>query len=213
MNNFLQETEFVDFKNPIFETFLVDLPEFKNEIELSVFLYNKVREFFIYDPYHLDLRNQALKASYILTKKRAWCVEKAIVLAACLRRLGIPSRLGYAIVINHIGVEKLKSYLKRDEIVFHGYVDVFLNNKWVKCTPSFDSKICRFSGVDVLNFDGIHDSLFQPFVGSSRFMEYIHDYGVFADVPIELMNIEMKKYYPHLFEKEFNSKEFSFHHL
>jgi hypothetical protein len=44
-------------------------------------------------------------------------------------------------------------------------------------------------------------------------MEYIKDYGTFSDVPILLMNEEMKKYYPHLFESSFETKEFSFHHL
>jgi hypothetical protein len=44
-------------------------------------------------------------------------------------------------------------------------------------------------------------------------MEYLHFYGIFSDVPIELMNAEMKKYYPHLFESAFNEKEFSFLHL
>jgi len=44
-------------------------------------------------------------------------------------------------------------------------------------------------------------------------MEYLHYYGTFEDVPIELMNSEMKKYYPHLFEEVFAAKEFSFYHL
>jgi transglutaminase-like putative cysteine protease len=213
MQEYLIETTFLDYNNPIFDSFLRDIPTFLNQKDQAIFLYTKVREAFLYNPYHLDLRYQALKASAILTKKRAWCVEKAIVLAACARKFDIPSRLGYAIVINHIGVEKLTAYLRREEIVFHGYVELFLNDNWVKCTPSFDSRICKLSNVSVLEWDGETDSLFQPFEGDSRFMEYIHDYGTFSDVPIELMNSEMKKYYPHLFESEYNSKEFSFHHL
>ena len=43
-------------------------------------------------------------------------------------------------------------------------------------------------------------------------MTYIHQYGVFEDVPVELMHDEMRKYYPHLFEESFDSKEFSFHY-
>jgi hypothetical protein len=44
-------------------------------------------------------------------------------------------------------------------------------------------------------------------------MEYHHDYGVFEDVPVELMKAEMKKYYPHLFTGEVpNTKRFSFYH-
>jgi transglutaminase-like putative cysteine protease len=148
-----------------------------------------------------------------LSKQRAWCVEKASVLAACARKFGIPSRLGYAIVTNHIGVEKLISYLKRDEIVFHGFVELFIEGQWIKCTPAFDKRICRISGVEPLNWNGEEDSLFQEFDQGRKFMEYKKIYGTFSDVPIELMNAEMKEYYPHLFENEFNSKDFSFKHL
>ena len=213
MNEYLIETSFLDYTNTLFDDFLKDIPSSLNHKELAIQLYVKVRESFLYDPYHLDLRYNSLKSTTILTKKRAWCVEKAIVLAAAARKFNIPSRLGYAIVVNHIGVEKLTSYLKRPEIVFHGYVELFINDSWVKCTPSFDSRICRISNVSVLDWDGENDSLFQPFQGDSRFMEYIYDYGTFPDVPIELMNSEMKKYYPHLFDFVFDSKEFSFHHL
>jgi hypothetical protein len=176
-------------------------------------LYLKVRDGFIYDPYHLDLRSEALKASSIVTHKRAWCVEKAIVLAALYRKLGFPSRMGYAIVTNHIGTEKLTYYLRREEIVFHGYVEVFFEERWIKCTPAFDRRICRLSGVSPLDWDGEHDSLFQEFEGGKRFMEYLHFYGHFADVPLDQMNQEMKKYYPHLFDAEYNRSEFSFKHL
>ena len=178
--------------------------------QTAISLYEKVRDAFLYDPYHLHLTKDSLQGSHILAKKRAWCVEKAIVLAACARRLGIPSRLGYAIVVNHIGVEKLTQYLRRPEIVFHGYVELYIENRWVKCTPSFDRKICRMTGVPPLEWDGEHDSLFQAYSGDSQFMEYVHDYGVFADVPLELMKDEMKKHYPHLFEGEWEGKEFSF---
>jgi transglutaminase-like putative cysteine protease len=213
MNEYLIETSFLDYKNSLYDVFLKDIPSSLDHKELAIQLYIKVRESFLYDPYHLDLRHNSLKSSTILTKKRAWCVEKAIVLAAAARKFNIPSRLGYAIVVNHIGVEKLTNYLRRPEIVFHGYVELFINDSWVKCTPSFDSRICRISNVSVLDWDGENDSLFQPFQGDSRFMEYIHDYGTFPDVPIQLMNNEMKRYYPHLFDLVFDSKEFSFHHL
>ncbi len=213
MNEYLVETSFLDYTNTLFDDFLKDIPFNLTPKELAVQLYVKVRESFLYDPYHLDLTYDALKASNVLRKKRAWCVEKAIVLATCARKFGIPSRLGYAIVINHIGVEKLQQYLRREEIVFHGYVELFLNDNWIKCTPSFDSRICRLSHVSVLNWDGENDSLFQPYQGDERFMEYVFDYGTFPDVPIDLMNKEMKKYYPHLFEEVHDSKDFSFHHL
>lgn len=213
MKEYLCETPFLDFQHVSFDTFTAGIDPNLPEKEKAIALYFLVRDAFLYDPYHLDLTSEGLKASNVLSKKRSWCVEKSSVLAACLRKFGIPSRLGYAIVTNHIGVDKLIHYLRREEIVFHGFVDVFLNGKWVKCTPAFDQRICRVSGVTPLDWDGETDSLFQEFDQGKLFMEYKHFYGTFNDVPIELMNAEMKAHYPHLFEEMYDSKDFSFYHL
>jgi len=213
MEAYLKDTFFLDFQHEHFAAFLAPIDTTLPECELAVALYHHVRDAFIYDPYHLDLTEEGLKASNVLSKKRAWCVEKSSVLAACARRLGIPSRLGYAVVTNHIGVEKLTKMLRRDEIVFHGFVELYVNGTWVKCTPAFDVRICALSNVTPLDWDGKSDSLFQEYEQGKRFMEYRHFYGIFDDVPIQLMNDEMRTYYPHLFEKVYNSRDFSFKHL
>lgn len=214
MHEYLKETSFLDYTHPSFDEFTKELKlENSSDKEIAIHLYYLVRDYFIYDPYHLDLTEKGLKASNVLSKRRAWCVEKSTVLAALARKFGIPSRLGYGIVTNHIGVEKLTVILRRDEIVFHGYVELFIENKWVKCTPAFDERICQLMKVTPLEWDGETDSLFQEFEAQQKFMEYLHFYGDFSDVPMKLMNAEMKKYYPHLFEEEYISRQFSFRHL
>ena len=195
LEKYLEPTKFLNSDHESIKEFVNDISSLPTKKEQAIAIYYKVRDHFLYDPYHLDLRPEALLASDILKKSRAWCVEKAIVMAACLRALNIPSRLGYGIVVNHIGVEKLTTYLKRKEIVFHGYVEVYLDGKWVKATPAFDKKVCRLSGVPPLDWDGEHDAMFQQYRGKDKFMEYVHFYGVFDDVPVQLMNDEMKKYY------------------
>lgn len=212
MSTFLEETQSLNFNHPDLKQFLKEFNFGENSTENAKEIYYKIRDHFLYDPYHLDLTKKALVASEIIKKKRAWCVEKAIVMVTCCRAIGIPARFGFAIVTNHIGVEKLINYLQRNEIVFHGYVEVYLENKWIKCTPAFDKHVCRLSGVSTLNWDGKNDSMFQEFENGKKFMEYIHFYGEYADIPFKLMHQEMRNYYPHLFEKEFNSKAFSFKH-
>jgi transglutaminase-like putative cysteine protease len=214
MNDFLKSTYFLDFEHSSIQEYISDIQTIPSKKKQAIALYLKVRDGFLYDPFHLDLRYETLQSSTILTKKRAWCVEKAIVLASGLRALNIPASLGYAIVQNHIGVEKLTDMLKTEKIVFHGYVAVYLDEKWIKITPAFDKRVCRISQVQPLDWDGENDALLQAFEGHKKFMEYHHDYGTFNDVPIELMNQEMKKYYPHLFNGTHeNSKLFSFYHL
>ncbi len=207
---FLKPTTFLDFNHSIFDHFFDSMPDYDDSKKVAIWLYYQVRDRFLYDPYHLNLNSEALLASSIFTRNRAWCVEKSIVLAALARKKNIPSKLGFAIVTNHIGVDKLTSYLKRPEIVFHGYVSLYLEGNWVKCTPAFDQRICRISQVVPLDFDGENDSLFQAFHGDKKFMQYNHFYGEFTDLPIELMHTEMENHYPHLFQSEYNTRDFSF---
>lgn len=208
---FLSETPQMDYSSPEVRQFIETIPIDSDPIQQVVSIYETVRDSFLYDPYHLDLRPEFLKASIVASKKRAWCVEKSLLACACFRAFGFPARLGFGIVKNHIGVEKLKKYLQRDEIVFHGYVEVWIEEKWCKCTPAFDPRICHLSGVPLLEWDGREDSLFQAYVEGAQFMEYLHFYGEFADIPFELMHQEMQKYYPNLFESQIDTKAFSFH--
>ncbi|HLV42429.1 MAG TPA: transglutaminase-like domain-containing protein [Brumimicrobium sp.] len=210
---YLKATPILEVNHKSTLELIADIDSSLSKKEQAIALYYKVRDGFVYNPYHLDLRPEGLKSSVIMQKSRAWCVEKSIVMATGLRALGIPSRLGYGIVVNHIGVEKLTQMLRREEIVFHGYVSAYLEGKWVKSTPAFDPLVCQLSGVDPLEWDGENDALFQEFQDGKKFMEYTHFYGDFEDVPVQLMNDEMEKYYPHLFEEDHNSRNFSFYHL
>ncbi|MEZ4937551.1 MAG: transglutaminase family protein [Crocinitomicaceae bacterium] len=214
MRAYLKETDFFNFSHPEIQDFIAEFEEVKysnNPRKIAVDLYLKIRDYFLYDPFNLDITREGLTFSNVLKKRRAWCVEKAGLMVCCARALNIPARPGYAIVRNHLENEKLENVLQSDLIVFHGYADLYLNGKWVKCTPAFDKRVCRISGVDPLEWDGENDSLFQEHdKKSQRFMEYVHYYGEFEDVPIELANKEMRKYYPHLFDKSYSNPDFKF---
>lgn len=211
LEEFLLETPQMNYSDPEVQQFIQRIPVYSDRIKQAVAIYQTVRDSFLYDPYHLDLRPDFLKASVIVSKKRAWCVEKAVLACACFRSFSFPARLGFGIVKNHIGVEKLLTYLKREEIVFHGYVEVWIEGKWSKCTPAFDPRICKLSGVPLLEWNGMEDSLFQAYVEGEQFMEYLHFYGEFGDVPFELMHREMREYYPDLFDYPIDTRAFSFH--
>ena len=110
---------------------------------------------------------------------------------------GIPARLHFANVRNHIGTEELERILGTDLLVFHGYTELFLEGRWVAATPAFNKELCEHLGVAPLEFDGREDSIFQQFDNAGgQFMEYVHDYGAFATIPYALMIGEWRKHYP-----------------
>jgi hypothetical protein len=73
-----------------------------------------------------------------------------------------------------------------DLFVYHGFVELYLEGKWVKATPAFNIDLCRKHHVPPLEFNGREDSLFQAYnLENQRFMEYVHFHGLRADIPVD----------------------------
>jgi transglutaminase-like putative cysteine protease len=199
---YLSPNPFVDSDHPDVLAYAGRHRSSDGDVATAVTLYYAVRDGLRYTPWDVSLEPDAFRASAIAARSFArggHCIDKALLLAACARALGIPSRLHYANVRNHIGTAKLEELLGSDLLVFHGYTELFLEGRWVAATPAFNRQLCEHLKVPPLEWDGVHDSIFQAFApGGSRFMEYVHDYGTFADVPHALMVSEWKKHYPAL---------------
>ena len=204
MEEYLKPTEFLDFDNSAVREFAGrNSDSKKSATENAVSLYYAVRDGFTYNPYALDLRRTGLRASNLVNRKSGYCIEKAILLAASARSVGIPSRLSFYNVKNHIATERIEEILGTNVLVFHGAAELFLDGKWLKTTPAFNKRLCEKLDVAPLEFDGSADSIFQQFDRSgATFMDYLHEYGDFADFPYELALSEMRRHYPHIFEGE-----------
>ncbi len=200
MQEYLRPTEFLDSDHPDVRDFAErNTARAESDRDKAVSLYYAVRDGFQYDPYVLDLRRDSLRASKLLTKTRGYCVEKAVLLAATARSVGVPSRLSFYIVRNHIATERLAKALEKDYLVFHGAAEMYLDGKWLKTTPAFNKRLCDFLGVEPIEFDGTADAIFQEYDREGNvFMEYLHDYGAFDDMPYQMFLDELDKHYPHL---------------
>jgi transglutaminase-like putative cysteine protease len=155
-------------------------------VSQAVRLYYAVRDAVWYDPYLPFYRPEHYRASGVLEKGRAFCVGKASLLCALGRAAGIPSRVGFADVRNHLATRQLIEFMGTDVFVFHGYTEFLLDGRWVKATPAFNLELCRKHRVAPLEFNGSEDSIFHPFSEDRRlFMEYVRDHGSFADVPVK----------------------------
>jgi transglutaminase-like putative cysteine protease len=168
-----------------------------DEIDRAVRLYYAVRDGIRYDPYGAVIDVPGLRASTTLASRRGWCVAKAVLLAACYRAQGLPARLGFADVRNHLSTANLRSSMGTDVFYWHGYTSVFLEGRWVKATPAFNVELCDKFGLLPLEFDGRRDSLFHPFDREGkRHMEYLNERGEFDDAPIDAMVATFREMYP-----------------
>ncbi|MDB5840479.1 MAG: transglutaminase-like [Herminiimonas sp.] len=198
LSQFLLPGQFVDSDHPAVVAFaLHHAGQLETPREKAVALYHAVRDGLLYDPYRIDQSPAGYKASHCLEVGYGFCVTKAALLAAAGRAAGIPTRLGYADVRNHLTSARLRSMLGTDIFAFHGYTDMYLDGRWVKATPAFNLSLCEKAGILPLEFDGLSDSIFHPFDASGRrHMEYVRDRGVHADVPRDEIMAAWREIYP-----------------
>lgn len=196
-NPCLAATRLIDSDHPEVVAFTRQHAQEADERERAVALYYAVRDQFRYDPYRIDLSPHGMCASTVLTSGFGWCVTKAALLAATCRAAGIPARLGYADVRNHLSTERLRATLKTDMFVWHGYTDILLDGVWRKATPAFNIGLCDRFGLLPLEFDGREDSIYHRFDrAGNRHMEYVNMRGAFDDMPLDLIVAGFEKTYP-----------------
>jgi transglutaminase-like putative cysteine protease len=170
-----------------------------DDVSRAVKLYYAVRDQILYDPYHFGEARSYFRASDCLRAKRGFCIPKAALLAAAARSVGIPARVGFADVRNHLSTKKLLELVGSDLFIWHSYTELYLDGQWVKATPAFNLSLCKRFGVRPLEFDGRQDSLFHEYdQGGRRHMEYVRQRGHFPDVPCEEIITDFKNQYPRL---------------
>jgi len=207
--SYLKPTYYFDFDNNLIQNLISEIKKDDSKNNQAIRIYTKIRDEWLYDPYHISFSKQKYRASHIAQKTTGNCVEKSILLIACLRALNIPARLQLGKVKNHIAVERLEEKFGTNELTPHGMVNVLLNNEWLKMSPAFNATLCEKFNVDPLEFDGYTNSYLQQYnTQGDLFMEYLEDYGHFNDVPLKFMIENLKTHYPHIFKTETHITEF-----
>ena len=200
LDEYLRPNAFVDSDHPEVIAFAQRHRSRQGEVATAVALFYAVRDGYRYNPYEVSLVPEGYRASKTLQRtfeRGGHCIDKALLLGGAARAVGIPSRLHFATVRNHIGTANLEKTLGTDLLVFHGYTELFLEGRWVAATPAFNKELCARLGVPPLDWDGRQDAIFQAFApGGAKFMEYVQDYGTFVELPFELMISEWRKHYP-----------------
>ncbi|PWU24803.1 MAG: transglutaminase [Candidatus Rokuibacteriota bacterium] len=200
LDQFLRPAEYIDSDARIVVAFAQQRAAGAADlVARAVTLYYAVRDEIAYTPY-CDFRSvETYRASACLARGSGFCVAKSALLAASARVAGIPARVGFADVRNHLASPRLRRLMGTDVFYYHGYAELYLDRTWVKATPVFDRGLCERFGVKPLEFDGRSDSLFQAYDASGRrHMEYLRDHGPSADVPAAVIIETFERHYPAL---------------
>lgn len=151
----------------------------------AVKLFYFVRDSIPYNIYMISVFIEDFKASRILEWGKGYCVQKAVLLAALGRAVGIPSRLVFASIRNHRVpahiFQKMGNLFPR-----HGYNQFFLNGKWVSAAATFDKNLCKKNGFPPVEFDGEKDAVLpDKDLGGKPFIEYVEKFPPTEDLPFD----------------------------
>lgn len=199
---YLAPGEFVGSSDPDVQAFAQQRTAGATDaVSRAVKLYYAVRDEILYDPYYAGEARSYFRASDCLRAGRGFCIPKSALLAAAARSLGIPARVAFADVRNHLSTKKLLELIGSDLFVWHSYTELHLDGRWVKATPAFNLTLCQRFGVRPLEFDGRNDSLFHEYdLGGRRHMEYVRQRGHYADVPYAEILADFRQVYPRWME-------------
>ncbi len=181
----LHPTNTIDSENPAIVARAAELcGDSDGPRERAVKLFYWVRDAYRYDPFNVSHDVADYRAGHMLTVDRGYCITKSVLLAALARASGIPTRLGFADVKNHLQSERLKAQMKSELFAWHGYVEFHLDGRWVKASSAFNIEMCERFGTRPLEFDGVRDALLHEFdQAGNRHMEYVTDRGSYDDLP------------------------------
>ena len=203
--DYLASTRFLDHDTPAVREFARKAIAGETDaVAKAVKLFYAVRDGWRYDPFSMTLDPGDYVASHVLGSRAAYCIPKAILLAAAARAVGIPAAIGLSDVVNHLTTEKLKTWIGSTYFMHHGYAVLHLGGQWVKAAPAFNIELCDRFHVRPTEFDGRGDAVFQEYdARDRRHMEYVKDHGCWSDFPFEKVAADFRAFYPaRLFEGE-----------
>lgn len=187
MRKYLEPTPIIDADHEAVRKTALEVTAGKQDaVEKAKALFYFVRDRIRYNVHVPRFAPGDFRAGVTLARGEGFCIQKAVLLAALSRAAGIPARLGFAVIRNHLLPEKIASIVKNNEIPDHGYAELYLGGRWVKATPAFDIRTCEDNGFCPVEFDGAADAKFHP---TNRegvpHIEYVTYRGTYADLPFE----------------------------
>jgi hypothetical protein len=148
------------------------------------------------------------KASVTLRRGYGFCVSKAILLSTFARAVKIPARIHLADIINHKISQKVIDFMGTSVMYYHGYSEIFLDDRWLKLAPVFDKDTAQKAGfLPLVDFDENNNAMFSKYDNEGHlFVEYVKDHGAYDFLPLEEIKEEFQKQYGSLFDSGLNVK-------
>lgn len=187
MDIYLRPTSIIDCDNTLIKEKAQELVKDQQEVpNKAKYLFYFVRDEIKYNLYVPSDKPEYYIASRILQESEGFCVQKAVLLTALSRAVGIPARLHIAAIRNNLVPDKLKQFMGGNLFPTHGYSELYIEERWIKVAPTFDLKMCQKNRFTTVEFDGIHDAMLPSHnLDGEPHIEYVEDRGHYDDLPFD----------------------------
>jgi len=187
MGHYLQPTPTIEADHKkIIETVKNVTRGCASDEEKAIGLFYFVRDSIRYNIYMISVFIEDFRASRVLEWGKAYCVQKAVLLAALGRAAGIPSRLAFAQIRNHKIPDHVVQMFKTNIFPRHGYNQFFLNGRWVSAAATFDKVLCEKTGLPTVEFDGKRDAILpEKDLKGAPYIEYVEKFPPKEDLPFD----------------------------
>jgi transglutaminase-like putative cysteine protease len=195
---YIEPTEFIDSESGVVKDIVNKIYlRSRSRIEFIIKLFYYVRDEVRYELFIDYFNRGSYKASNTLSRRYGYCVQKAIALAALYRASFIPARVCFADIINHNLPSQIYELFKTNQFVYHGYVEAYINGRWVKLTPAFDKEASSKMNIDPLEFDGYNDVVLPKYNRDGKIQfTYVKYRGCYREFPYEDLVREFLRVYP-----------------
>lgn len=156
-----QPTAVFNFDHPTVAQFVKDAGSYaeSNYTKAVERLHDAVRDTIDYNVFNVALHPN-LSASDVVEETSGFCLHKSILFVAGCRKLGVPAVLSSDVVTNHVADAAMIELVGGDEFL-HWYAQIYLNGRWIKAAPIFNTLLCALYGIDVLRFNPNGDAIEQ----------------------------------------------------
>ena len=187
MDIYLRPTSTIDCDNALITEKAKELIKDQTEVQgKAQCLFYFVRDEIRYSLYVPSDKPEYFRASRLLQEGQGFCIQKAVLMTALSRAIGIPARLHLAAIRNHLVPDKLKQFMGGNIFPTHGYTELYIEDKWIKVAPTFDIGMCQKNRFKTVEFDGRHDAMLPSHnLDGEPHIEYVQDRGHFDDLPFD----------------------------
>ncbi len=194
IEDFLKCTEIIDCDTDSIKAKALEVTKgLKTDKEKAVALYYFVRDKIKHNAYIQLYDPIRYKASSTLKAGDGMCQNKAILLVALARAVGVPARLGFVDVEDHQLSESFKQMIGGVNVMpFHGFAELYIGGRWVHASPAYDLATCQKKGFIPVEFDGVNDAKDSEHTKAGQpHMKHIKYHGPYEDLPLD----EIYSYY------------------